>query len=87
MVQVNHDVSPFRYLNNSDGYSHDFDFILADPLDASANLVPHADVVARFGEPAASINCGGIEMMVYNRASDQAFKRQFNVYLGFGTLK
>ena len=86
MVQVNHDVSPFRYLNNSDGYSHDFGFILADPLNTSSNLVPRAEVVARFGEPAASFDCDGIEMMVYNRPSDQTFKRQFKIYLGFGTL-
>ena len=87
MVQVGHDMAPFRYLNNSDGYNQDFDFALADPLNASDNLVPRSTVVARFGEPQASFDCGGIEMMVYNRASDQTYKRQFRVYLGFGSIQ
>ena len=84
LVQVTHSMAPFHYLNNSDWYRDNFDFILADPLNTSEYLVSLESVVARFGEPAASYNCGGIEMMVYNRWSDQLFKRQFRIYLGFG---
>ncbi len=93
MVQEIHSMAPFFYLNNSDGYEDDFDFVLAysDAISMNrvdpANLVDRAAVIARFGEPAVSFNCDGVDMLVYNRENDQTFKRQFRLYMGFGNWK
>jgi len=75
--QLDEDLTFHRWLNNSQWYSAapareggkfpKYDFILVTPK--TRNLVE-----SRFGEPAASEYCSGVEVYVYNRESDVAFR-------------
>lgn len=82
VVQVSPDLAPFMFLGNSDWYYEDqFDFIIIDRTATYGYQIDPGMVLARFGPPAATATCGSNDILVYNRATDDAFRHQFDRYL------
>jgi hypothetical protein len=87
LVQVDPEIHPFRWENNSDWYNDDFYFILVDKPETITSFSIHKETVTdRFGPPQATYSCEQMEILVYNRSSDTEFNRQFNNVIGNSLL-
>ncbi len=80
VAQVYPDLSPMRYLNNSDTYRGDFDFVIIDNNPPPGIWIGRQIILSRFGQPAATFQCGDSDILVYNRPGDTAFRTLFAQY-------
>ena len=81
VVQISQDLTPFRYINNSDWYHENMDFAIVDSPSNNQYGISRESIISKFGEPANTFSCPGIEILVYNRPTDILFMHQFVVHV------
>lgn len=77
VVQVFPDLTPMKFLNNSDFYRDNFDFVIIDNDPPPGIWIDRELVYQRFGAPATTFSCEDSDVLVYNRESDSNFRHQF----------
>lgn len=88
IYQVRNDLKPYHHVSNIDWYlgapgaryaEPEYTFVLLGGRSAREGI-RRETVVARYGEPAHTEQCCGHEVLIYNRPSDEAFRRHFDSY-------
>lgn len=86
VVQVKSDLQPFLWNNLWADFARPVEFVIIDHAAPPSYYIDPAFVIERYGLPADSFSCGGLEVLVYNRSSDSAFRDMFSGNPALATL-
>ncbi|MBI5878593.1 MAG: hypothetical protein HZB53_13170 [Chloroflexi bacterium] len=89
LAQVTADLAPFYWENDLSAYDIEPQFILLDrrPGMPAEYVIDEKRVRARFGAPAAIIDCADARALVYNRPSDTALPVMFKGAPGLASFR